>query len=89
MSRGEAPLHYAAKANQLAAVELLVNSGSEVNALEYFIGAEFTWFNTPLDLIAEEQGSELYQFLMANGALPASAMDEPKRLLMIAAREHN
>ncbi|MET0026041.1 MAG: ankyrin repeat domain-containing protein [Candidatus Thiodiazotropha sp.] len=71
-SRGEVPLHYAVGNKQLEAVKLLVEHGADINALEYYIGQEHTWFHTPLDMIGDHHHSEIYRYLRSHGALSAS-----------------
>ena len=79
-SQGESPLHYAVKANQFLAAKLLIEHGANINALEYFIGTEHTWFKTPLDLLPGNKQSELYQLLKSKGALRSCEMKEPDKI---------
>lgn len=80
-SQGDFPLHYAVKAHQLGSARALIEHGANVNALEYFIGSEHKWFNTPLDLLEGDEDSELFEFLVSKGALKSCDMNEPNKLL--------
>ncbi|WP_196140457.1 ankyrin repeat domain-containing protein [Aliikangiella sp. G2MR2-5] len=80
-SQGDFPLHYAVKAHQLGSARVLIEHGANVNALEYFIGSEHKWFNTPLDLLEGEEDSELFEFLVSKGAWKSCDMNEPNKLL--------
>jgi ankyrin repeat protein len=75
-SQGDFPLHYAVRARQLLSAKALIEHGANVNALEYFIGSEHKWFNTPLDLLEGEEENELFKFLVSKGAMKSCDMDE-------------
>jgi len=72
--RGETALHYAVRAKKIESIKILLNSGANINSTEFNLHENNPWCNTPLDLCEEKSNSELYQYLLQNGAKHASEL---------------
>jgi ankyrin repeat protein len=79
---GTTPLHNAARANDLAAVQKLLRSGANPSAANRY-GI------TPLSLAVENRNSEIFEALLKAGADPHAMLPGGQTLLMTAARTGN
>lgn len=70
-SNAESVLHEAARAGHLDMVELLLAVGANPNPIEKFEGKTDRWYDTPLDLVDEDERPELAALLRRHGARKA------------------
>ncbi len=83
-SNGWTPLHYAAKEGHLRIVELLVESGANVNARTTASYLSTGAGDTPLHWAAYETNSEIVRYLLSKGAAPDARNENKETLLHMA-----
>lgn len=69
--QGETALHYAVRANQFEAVEVLINSGADINLMSYNLDPNNPWCDTPLDYCNARDNPDLTEYLKSKGAKTA------------------
>jgi len=77
--RGETALHYAVRAKKIDSIKILLKAGADINSIEFNLHENNPWCNTPLDLCEDEPNSDLYLYLLKNGAKHATELPQPNK----------